>query len=201
MKTSSLISFSILCALALHSISTHANEFAFCDHLDSIQGSFYADLSKVNVSASDGITSILVRKDIRRLFLLSDKRIIKSYNIALGKQPVGHKVKQGDFKTPEGIYTITEKKRDSGYHRALKINYPNHRDVARARKLGVNPGGDVYLHGLSNHPARRRELMSGEHPVINWTWGCIAVTNEEIDEIFAVVKSGTPIEICPMSKK
>jgi murein L,D-transpeptidase YafK len=156
----------------------------------------YRDDSQKQLKLQDEVTSILVRKDIRRLYLMHDHHIIKGYNIALGRNPAGHKERRGDHKTPEGIYKISLKNAHSGYHKALKISYPNSKDRARAHKKGLDPGNDVFLHGLSNDPKRKKELLAGEHPVINWTWGCIAVTDHEIDEIFRVVPVGTPIEIC-----
>lgn len=175
-----------------------ANEFAFCDHLSSIKGGMYDDHSKLHLRGDERITSILVRKDLRRLYLMNENQIVKNYLIALGTNPRGHKMQEGDFKTPEGIYSINFKKLNSEYHKALKISYPNSQDIARARKRGLNPGGDIYLHGLSNDPQRKKELLEGEHPLINWTWGCIAVNDEEIDEIFSLINLNTPIEVCPL---
>ena len=175
-----------------------ANEFAFCNHLDAVKGGFYTDFSKIILNSHDEVTMILVRKDLRRLYLLNKNQIVKSYNIALGRQVIGPKVFEGDFKTPEGIYLIDKKNSFSNYHKSLRISYPNFQDIARAHKMGRSPGGNVLIHGLSNNPIRKTELLAGKHPVINWTWGCIAVTDDEIDEIFSVIQTGTPIEICPL---
>ena len=105
----------------------------------------------------------------------------KTYKVALGTQPIGAKERQGDHKTPEGTYTIDSKIEKSQFHRALHISYPNAADRKRALKLGVSPGGDVEIHGLGAEYG----WVGSAHRRVDWTDGCIAVTNEEIDEILA----------------
>jgi murein L,D-transpeptidase YafK len=136
---------------------------------------------------------ILVVKSQRKLTLLRDGKPLKSYFVALGGSPVGDKQCQGDSRTPEGIYRIDFKKKNSQYHRALRVSYPDAGDVAEARRLGCAPGGDIMIHGLASTFARVGAL----HRLSDWTLGCIAVTNEEIDEIWAAVDVGTVVEIQP----
>ncbi len=136
---------------------------------------------------------LLVEKSRRLLHLYQKGRLLKTYRIALGTSPVGPKQREGDKKTPEGLYTITERKSDSAFHLALRISYPSPEDAARAAREGVNPGFDIMIHGLPNGQGH----IGRAHLATDWTAGCIAVTNEEIEEIFAAVPVGTPIEIRP----
>ena len=137
--------------------------------------------------------SILVAKARRELHLVDDGKILKTYKVALGFSPVGHKQQEGDGKTPEGKYVIDFRKRDSSFHRALHVSYPNAADRASARRRGVSPGGAIMIHGLPNGSGAMGKL----HLTSDWTLGCIAVTNEEIEEIWRAVDDGTPIEIRP----
>jgi murein L,D-transpeptidase YafK len=121
------------------------------------------------------------------MLLLRGESVVRSYRIALGREPFGHKVQEGDGRTPEGSYLIDRRNPRSAYHLSLHISYPNEADRARAAALGIDPGGDIMIHGLSN----------GERKEGDWTRGCIAVTNEEMDEIWELVEDGTPIEINP----
>jgi murein L,D-transpeptidase YafK len=136
---------------------------------------------------------ILVEKEARRLTLFSAGRKLKEYRIALGFSPLGPKEREGDGRTPEGIYTIDFHKPDSDFHRALHISYPSAEDNARAAEAGILPGGDIMIHGLPNG----RGALGAAHRLRDWTAGCIAVTDPEIDEIYGSVNDGTPIEIRP----
>jgi murein L,D-transpeptidase YafK len=136
---------------------------------------------------------VLVVKSRRTLALLNHGRIIKTYKVALGGNPHGAKTRQGDHKTPEGVYVLDRRNEHSQYYRSIHISYPNAEDRGRARKLGVTPGGDVMLHGLPNGYG----WIGNGHRARDWTDGCIAVTNEEMDEIWRAVPDGTPIEIRP----
>lgn len=136
---------------------------------------------------------VLIVKSTRTLTLLNHGQILKTYQVALGGDPVGPKIKAGDKKTPEGEYVIDSKNSHSRFHLALHISYPNAADRERARKLGVSPGGGVEIHGLESKYA----WVGSLHRQINWTAGCIAVTNPEIDEIWPLVPVGTPVEIRP----
>ena len=137
------------------------------------------------------IDKVFVDKSARTLQLLSDDKVIKSYHIALGGNPVGHKQKQGDQRTPVGNYILDYKNEKSGYYRSIHVSYPNTADKARAKSRGVSAGGDIMIHGQKNG--------FGAFGVLNqqrdWTEGCMAVTNDEMDEIMAAVKIGTAIEI------
>jgi murein L,D-transpeptidase YafK len=137
---------------------------------------------------------IVVDKSRQLLHLLQDDHLMRSYNIAMGANPVGHKREQGDERTPEGNYLIEYKNPNSKYHLSLAIDYPNPQDQEYARANGFSPGGDIMIHGLPNKWWRR---MFVNHPENNWTDGCIAVTNEEIQEIWDFVEAGTKIELCP----
>ncbi len=136
---------------------------------------------------------VLVLKKERTLQLLSDGKVIRTYKVALGGDPVGPKTRQGDHKTPEGTYVLNSRNAHSQFHRSLHISYPNARDRAAARRAGVSPGGDVFVHGLPNGYG----WVGSGHRARDWTDGCIAVTNEEIEEIWNAVTDGTPIEIRP----
>ena len=136
---------------------------------------------------------ILIEKAERRLTLFSKGEVLKSYRIALGGNPVGPKERQGDNKTPEGTYIIDARNRDSRYHLSLHISYPNESDKKRARELGVPPGGDIMIHGIKNG----FDWVGEAHAEIDWTRGCIAVTDQEIEEIDKLAPIGTPIEIWP----
>jgi tetratricopeptide (TPR) repeat protein len=136
---------------------------------------------------------VLIEKKERQLTLLSKDEVIKTYKIALGGNPVGPKERQGDNKTPEGTYIIDSRNRNSDYHLSLRISYPNKKDRLRAKELGVSPGGDIMIHGIKNGLAWVGALHAG----IDWTNGCIAVTDEEMEEIYKLVPNGTIVEIRP----
>ncbi len=129
---------------------------------------------------------ILVDKSLRRMQLLRGGRMIATYSIRLGDEPVGHKRQQGDERTPEGDYRISGRNANSRFHLSLRISYPNEADRKQARDRGVDPGGDIMIHG-GNSPLWPRD----------WTDGCIAVRNDEIEEIWSRVPTGTPIRIVP----
>jgi tetratricopeptide (TPR) repeat protein len=136
---------------------------------------------------------VLIEKKKRRLTLLSKGEVIKTYKIALGGNPDAPKERKGDNKTPEGTYTIESRNRHSDYHLSLRISYPNEKDKKRAKELGVSPGGDIMIHGIKNGLS----WVGGFHAEIDWTEGCIAVTNKEMEEIARLVPNGTPVEIRP----
>lgn len=136
---------------------------------------------------------VLVVKSERQLYLLRDDRVIGRYAISLGRSPVGDKVFQGDGRTPEGIYALDERNNGSRFYRAIHISYPNSQDIAEARKYGGRPGGLVMIHGQPS------EFNRGYHDRLAWDWteGCIALSNAEMDEIWQATEIGTPIEILP----
>lgn len=139
------------------------------------------------------IDNLVVYKSKRKMEAYSGDRLVKTYVIALGKSAVGHKEYEGDCKTPEGVYTINERNPNSAYHKNLGISYPNEQDVAHARTIGKDPGGHIKIHGLRND----RDYIGKFHRWKDWTAGCIAVTNEEIDELYAAVKKDAVITIYP----
>ena len=136
---------------------------------------------------------ILIEKSSRRLTLISQGEVLKSYKIALGGNPIGAKERKGDNKTPEGTYVIDGRNRDSRFHLSLRISYPNERDKIRAKELGVSPGGDIMIHGIKNGFSQ----VGDAHAGVDWTKGCIAVTDQEIEEIDKVAPNGTIVEIRP----
>ena len=144
-------------------------------------------------SVPGAVDRIVVVKHKRRMYLYVDGRIVKEYKVSLGSNPIGPKFEQGDNRTPEGIYYIDWRNPDSAFHLSLRISYPNDNDLARARERGVNPGGMIMIHGLPNGKGD----MINTHWSTDWTNGCIAVTNQEMEELWAVVPTGTPIEIRP----
>ena len=139
------------------------------------------------------VDSILVEKAAHRLSLFQRGRVARTYLVALGQQPVGDKVRRGDMRTPEGRFLIEARNPQSKYHRALRISYPDAAHRARARQLGVSPGGDIMIHGLPP----RQAWVGAAHRDFDWTEGCIALTNEEIEELWSTVPVGTPIRILP----
>lgn len=130
------------------------------------------------------ITYVVVNKTDRKMWLLHHDRVQEEYNIHLGFAPIGHKEIEGDGKTPEGIYIIDRRNPNSRFHLSLGISYPNELDRVRARELGKEPGGDIFIHG-QKIPFRKDDP--------DWTWGCIAVTNKEMEDVYAMVRDGTPI--------
>ncbi len=130
---------------------------------------------------------VIINKARREMLLLRGQSVLRSYRIALGPNPVGHKQQEGDGRTPEGQYVIDRRNLKSRYHLSLHISYPNPRDIECARLLGVAPGGDIMIHGWKDGQARDTD----------WTQGCIAVTDGEMDEIWSLVPDGTAIEILP----
>lgn len=139
------------------------------------------------------IDSVVVEKAQRKMYLISDGVKYREFSVSLGDRPIGHKQRRGDQRTPEGKYTIGFRNSNSRYHLSLRISYPNAQDKGKANALGVHPGGNIAIHGLPNG-------MGGEPAAFrnrDWTNGCIAVTNEEIKEIWLLVKHGTAIDIRP----
>jgi len=136
---------------------------------------------------------VVVEKSAHQLTLLRNGKTLKTYRVALGRVPVGAKEHEGDQRTPEGTYSIDFHKPDSDYHRALHISYPEQHDIDRAAVEGLSAGSDIMIHGLPNG----RAWPGRFHRRVDWTAGCIAVTDFEIEEIYRAVPDGTPIEIRP----
>jgi murein L,D-transpeptidase YafK len=148
----------------------------------------------VNPLPGDAVADrILIEKAARRLTLLRNGQTLKSYSVALGRAPIGAKEYEGDQRTPEGIYTVDFHKADSDYHLALHISYPEQRDIDRATAQGLSAGSDIMIHGLPNG----RGWIGRFHRRSDWTAGCIAVADFEIEEIYRAVPNGTPVELRP----
>ncbi len=139
------------------------------------------------------VDRVIVNKAKREVLWMHAGNMVRAYRVALGRNPVGPKTKQGDGKTPEGIYSISGRNAASAFHRALRVSYPNSADRAQAKRLGVAPGGDIMIHGLPNGQGH----IGKAHLQTDWTEGCIAVTNAEIEEIWGLVRDGTRVEINP----
>lgn len=134
---------------------------------------------------------VLIDKSERKMWLITEGRKYREYDISLGDNPIGHKEQERDEKTPEGRYTIDYRNPESKYHLSLHIDYPREQDRENADSKGVSPGGEIFIHGLPNGAGH----MSLAYQNIDWTDGCIAVNNPEIEEIWELVRDGTPIEI------
>ena len=131
------------------------------------------------------VTRVQVFKSQRVIQLLHERSLLKQYDMQMGFAPEGHKQFSGDGRTPEGAYRIDRRNPNSRYHLSIGISYPNSVDIANAWAQGKEPGGDIFIHGTPESEIGKKD----------WTWGCIAVTNDEMEEIYAMVKDGTPIFI------
>lgn len=143
--------------------------------------------------AEGQVDLVLVEKAKRTLSLYEKNVLIAQYPIALGGNPVGHKECQGDNRTPEGEYSISGRNKTSAYHLSLRVSYPNAADRAKAKAKGCSPGGDIMIHGLPNGFG----AIGAAHRLRDWTAGCVAVTNTEIEEIWRQVPDGTRVVIRP----
>lgn len=185
-------------SLAQGALLATSKQHRYCDDITQIdklldrtretQERFAAE--KVNVER------IVVSKDRRQMYLISDGILMRSYTVAFGDY-LGHKQFEGDWRTPEGIYSISAKNPQSQYNKALKISYPNAADIAYAKSKGRSPGGQIMIHGFPVDPIKRLGIAA-IHPV-DWTLGCVAVTDQEIEEIYKLVQVQTLIEICKVS--
>lgn len=134
---------------------------------------------------------VVVDKSQSKLYVMKKGKPLKEYKVAFGSNPVGHKEREGDGKTPEGKYTLDYKNSKSKFYKSIHISYPNAYDIAKANALGVSPGGDIMIHGQRNG----YEAFAAIRQKFNWTEGCIALTNKEMEEVWHLVEAGTPIEI------
>jgi len=144
--------------------------------------------SKFKTYNGPEVTRVIVQKETRKMWLMHHQAVLEEYDIHLGFTPEGHKTEEGDGKTPEGNYIIDRRNPNSRFHLSIGISYPNADDIAQARARGVSPGGDIFIHG------RPKRWQNGTD---DWTWGCIAVTDSEMEDIYAMVQNGTPITILP----
>ncbi|KGY13150.1 ErfK/YbiS/YcfS/YnhG family protein [Vibrio tubiashii] len=138
-----------------------------------------------------GVEIVKVDKSKRRMYLIDNDQIVREFRIALGKRPKGHKVYEGDQRTPEGHYYLDFVIEDSEFYRSIHISYPNADDIAYAAARNLHPGGDIKIHGLRNGERRPASYVQS----FDWTNGCIAISNQEMDELLSLVTPGTPIEI------
>jgi len=141
------------------------------------------------------LTRILVDKSDHLLHVFVKDKKVATFRVGFGTRPQGHKQQEGDKRTPEGWYVLDFKKADSAYFRAFHISYPNAADRARAKQLGVSPGGDVMIHGEPNNPLSRAAVLA--YPSPDWTDGCIALSNADMQRLWDMVSVPTPIEIVP----
>ena len=146
-----------------------------------------------NARLAQKADSIVVLKKDHTIELFAGGKVIRTYKVALGRGGLAPKEREGDGRTPEGRYIIDAKYEHSAYHKALHVSYPNADDRKRAARLHVPPGGAIMIHGLPNG----KGWVGARHRLFDWTLGCIAVTDEEIDEIWNLVPVGTPVEIRP----
>ena len=143
--------------------------------------------SKFKTYDGPEVTRVHVFKESRRMYLFHHDAVLRAYEVDLGFAPEGHKRARGDGRTPEGAYIIDKRNPNSSFHLSVGISYPSEIDVAVARGAGLDPGGDIFIHG---EPRKFRRSQ-------DWTAGCIAVTNDEVEDIYAMVRDGTPIVISP----
>lgn len=149
--------------------------------------------STAMATAKPRIDKVLIEKSKRKLYLMSGNTVIKTYAVSLGKNPKGHKLQEGDKRTPEGFYWIDWRKQSSKFNLAIHLSYPNARDIASAKKRGVKPGGMIMIHGTPIDDEYPEWYFKG----LNWTDGCIAMMNWDIKELWGLVKDGTLVEIRP----
>jgi murein L,D-transpeptidase YafK len=138
---------------------------------------------------------VQVKKSERKLQLIGDGKVVREYRVALGEQPRGHKMQEGDERTPEGNYVLDWRNPNSRFYKSIHISYPNERDILLARFTGVDPGGMIMIHGQPDYIRSAKVLA--EYKRRDWTDGCIAVQNHEMEEIWRIVRDGTPIKILP----
>ena len=143
------------------------------------------------VPLTEQIDHILIEKSARNLTVFRDGIALRSYRIALGFTPTGDKVQQGDGKTPEGLFTVNRRNPKSSFHLSLGLDYPLAKDIAAAKAAGVDPGGDIFIHGQPNGMGQLATIA------YDWTAGCIAISDHEIEELWRVVQTGTTVEIRP----
>jgi murein L,D-transpeptidase YafK len=136
---------------------------------------------------------VVVRKSERKLLLMKEGRVLRSFDVALGLSPKGHKEREGDFRTPEGEYRLSGRNPNSDFFLAIQVSYPGPDDIRRAAAEGVPPGGQIMIHGQPNRPSRPLEYYRTR----DWTNGCIAVSNSDMVDIWLMTPDNTPISILP----
>ncbi|RZL37692.1 MAG: hypothetical protein EOO96_04545 [Pedobacter sp.] len=156
-------------------------------------GLIYNYYPEPELAKDASIDSLVVDKSENRMIVFEQGKLLKTYKVSFGANPVGHKEFEGDEKTPEGIYIINDKNPNSGYYKNLGVSYPNKADMENAKKVGKPAGGDIKIHGLRNGIGFIHKFQRW----FNWTNGCIALTNNEVDELYSSVKIGARINIKP----
>lgn len=159
----------------------------------SVTATELAMLTPPEANEAPQVSEVIVSKQERRMYLMAGDEVVRNYRIGLGDNPSGHKLYEGDERTPEGAYTLDWRNPDSDFHKSIHISYPNEKDRELASAWGLNPGGSIMIHGLPNDA----EGMEFAYLGLDWTDGCIAVSNTEMDEIWRLVSDGTPIRILP----
>ncbi len=190
----------LLCAVLLTGeILFICNPDRFAEYLPTVAAMNIEDLPEAEAYPRGSLPDSLkferlrLEKSARRLTAYAGGKAVRVYLVSLGTNPVGHKEFHGDRKTPEGIYRIDGKNPNSAYYKNLGVSYPGAADRAHAEKLGKSPGGDIKIHGLAPSFAH----VGAAHRLADWTHGCIAVTNEEMEELYTRTPVGIPIEIVP----
>jgi len=153
-------------------------------------------VGRVESSTDVGLTqadAIVVRKSERRLYLMRNGAVLRSFKVALGLRPEGHKEYEGDFRTPEGRYRLVRRNPNSEFFLSIQVSYPNETDMANAKRLGMRPGGNIMIHGRPNTPRKPADYYAN----VDWTEGCISVSNSDMVEIWLMTPADTPIEIQP----
>lgn len=174
--------------------ATEPSPASVCEEAANMTSQFVSN--EVVLPTKLKIDSILISKSGKKLWIKSDGDFIRAYDIALGFNLKGHKFREGDGRTPEGRYYISRKKTSGEYYPSLQISYPNRKDSQRSKEVGYDAGGDILIHGLPKDP-NKYSFVSNIHPYVNWTQGCVAVNDTEIEEIFSLVPEKTIVDICP----
>jgi len=156
-------------------------------------GALWANSSPAPLPVDAKADLLVLEKAQHRLLAYSHGALLRSYSVALGRDPIGSKLRQGDRRTPEGQYFVDAHNPNSSFHRALHVSYPSAADVARARAGGYDPGGDIMVHGIHNGLG----WIGRAHRLMDWTVGCVAVTDSEIEELYRIVPDGTRIDLRP----
>lgn len=172
-------------------------ESEYCSRMDLVDKVERIGLLKNKLLAD----KILISKSQKKIYLLNKGRVLSEYSVSFGFGfTQGAKQKKGDGRTPEGTYKIELKNSKSAYYKALKISYPNAEDLARLSGSSIDPGNDIMIHGFPNQDigSLKRSYVQKNHLSVDWTQGCVAVTNSEIDQIYSLVSEGTVVEICPL---
>jgi murein L,D-transpeptidase YafK len=156
-------------------------------------GALWTSASPAPLPVDAKVDLLVLDKAQHRLLAYSHGVLLRSYSVALGRDPIGPKLRQGDRRTPEGQYFVDAHNPNSSFHRALHVSYPSAADVARARAGGYDPGGDIMVHGIHNGLG----WIGRAHRLMDWTVGCVAVTDSEIEELYRIVPDGTRIDLRP----